>query len=110
MGVALAAGLFLGKRTLVARLSQNTFCKMFSTLWLHAWGFDWLYDRLFVKPYLLLTRILAADPLDKTIERIAGISLFFHRMLGRSVTGHLRWYVTSLGLGAILVLGFLLMV
>lgn len=110
LGVALAAGLFLGKRTLVARLSQNTFCKMFSTLWLHAWGFDWLYDRLFVKPYLLLTRILAADPLDKTIEGIAGISLFFHRMLGRSVTGHLRWYVTSLGLGAILVLGFLLMV
>ena len=110
LGVALAAVLFLGKRTLVARLSQNTFCKMFSTLWLHAWGFDWLYDRLFVKPYLLLTRILAADPLDKTIERIAGISLFFHRMLGRSVTGHLRWYVTSLGLGAILVLGFLLMV
>ena len=110
LGVALAAGLFLGKRTLVARLSQNTFCKMLSTLWLHAWGFDWLYDRLFVKPYLLLTRILAADPLDKTIEGIAGISLFFHRMLGRSVTGHLRWYVTSLGLGAILVLGFLLMV
>ncbi len=110
LGVALAAGLFLGKRTLVARLSQNTFCKMFSTLWLHAWGFDWLYDRLFVKSYLLLTRILAADPLDKTIEGIAGISLFFHRMLGRSVTGHLRWYVTSLGLGAILVLGFLLMV
>ena len=110
LGVALAAGLFLAKRTLVARLSQNTFCKMFSTLWLHAWGFDWLYDRLFVKPYLLLTRILAADPLDKTIEGIAGISLFFHRMLGRSVTGHLRWYVTSLGLGAILVLGFLLMV
>lgn len=110
LGVALAAGLFLGKRTLVARLSQNTFCKMFSTMWLHAWGFDWLYDRLFVKPYLLLTRILAADPLDKTIEGIAGISLFFHRMLGRSVTGHLRWYVTSLGLGAILVLGFLLMV
>ena len=109
-GIGLAAWLFLGRRTLVTRLARHPAGKALSALWLHAWGFDWLYERLFVRPYLLLTRLLGADPLDKLIEGIAAVSLFCHRLLGRSVTGHLRWYLTSLGLGAVLVLGFLLMV
>ncbi|MCK8356956.1 NADH-quinone oxidoreductase subunit L, partial [Erwinia amylovora] len=48
VGFLLAAALWLGKRTLVTAIANRAPGRFFSTWWFAAWGFDWLYDKLFV--------------------------------------------------------------
>ena len=109
-GIALSAFLFLGERRLTRALGESTPGRPLATLWLHAWGFDWLYDRLFVRPFLALTRLCGPDPADRVMGWNAALALWAHRMLALTVTGKLRWYAASMGLGAVLVLAVLLLV
>ncbi|ALP42222.1 NADH-quinone oxidoreductase subunit L [Aeromonas schubertii] len=109
-GIALSAFLFLGERRLTRALGESTPGRPLATLWLHAWGFDWLYDRLFVRPFLALTRLCGPDPADRVMGWNAALALWAHRTLSLTVTGKLRWYAASMGLGAVLVLAVLLLV
>ncbi len=109
-GIALAAVLFLGKRQWVNRLAQSALGRGVGTLWLHAWGFDWLYARLLVRPYLAVSRWLKGDPLDWLLELPAGLALVANKALAWSVSGKLRWYAASMGLGALMALALLLLV
>ena len=108
-GILLAALLFLGKRRLVTAIAQSAPGRFLSAWWFAAWGFDWLYDKLFVQPYLLLTHLLAQDPVDRTIGLIPRLVRGGHRLMSRSETGNLRWYAASMVGGAVLVLGAVLL-
>ncbi len=108
-GIALAALLFLGERRLATSIANSAQGRLLSTLWFNAWGFDWLYDQLWVKPYLLATRLLARDPLDWMMGLPAWIALRGNQLLAWTVTGKLRWYAASMGIGAVLVLALLLL-
>ncbi|MCU9949637.1 NADH-quinone oxidoreductase subunit L [Pseudomonas sp. PDM13] len=104
-GILLAALLFLGKRRFVSAVAQSAPGRFLGAWWFAAWGFDWLYDKLFVKPYLLITRLLGHDPIDSGIGLIPRIVRGGNGLLSSSQTGQLRWYAVSLVGGAVLVLG-----
>lgn len=108
-GIALAAFLFLGERRLATSIANSAPGRLLSPLWFNAWGFDWLYDQLWVKPYLLATRLLARDPLDWMMGLPAWLALRGNQLLAWTVTGKLRWYAASMGIGAVLVLALLLL-
>ncbi|MCP8465846.1 NADH-quinone oxidoreductase subunit L [Pseudomonas sp. ZM23] len=108
-GILLAGLLFLGKRRFVSAVAQSAPGRFFGTWWYHAWGFDWLYDKLFVKPYLLICRLLGADPIDKTLIVVPLTARGGHKLLSLTENGRLRWYAASLVGGAALLLGALLL-
>lgn len=108
-GIVLAALLFLGRRSLVNAVAQSAPGRLLGAWWYAAWGFDWLYDKLFVQPYLLLCRLLARDPIDATIGLVPRTAQGSHTLLSRSETGRLRWYAASLVGGAVLLLGIVLL-
>ncbi len=108
-GILLAGLLFLGKRRFVSAVAQSAPGRFFGTWWYHAWGFDWLYDKLFVKPYLLICRLLAADPIDKTLVLVPLTARGGNKLLSLTENGRLRWYAASLVGGAALLLGALLL-
>lgn len=108
-GILLAALLFLGKRRFVSAVAQSVPGRFLGAWWFAAWGFDWLYDKLFVKPYLLATRLLGNDPIDSGIGLIPRLVRGGNGMLSSSQTGQLRWYAVSLVGGAVLVLGAVLL-
>ncbi|MBW3760393.1 NADH-quinone oxidoreductase subunit L [Aeromonas jandaei] len=108
-GIALAAFLFLGERRLATSIANSAPGRLLSTLWFNAWGFDWLYDQLWVKPYLLATRLVGQDPLDWLMGLPAWFALRGNQLLAWTVTGKLRWYAASMGIGAALVLALLLL-
>ncbi|HDX8367111.1 TPA: NADH-quinone oxidoreductase subunit L [Aeromonas dhakensis] len=108
-GIALAAFLFLGERRLASSIANSAPGKLLSTLWFNAWGFDWLYDQLWVKPYLLATRLLGKDPLDWMMNLPAWLAQSGHQLLAWTVSGKLRWYAASMGMGAALILALLLL-
>ena len=102
-GILLAALLFLGQRKVVSAVAQSGPGRFLGAWWFAAWGFDWLYDKLFVKPYLLACRLLGHDPIDSSIGVIPHLARGGHGLLSRSETGQLRWYAVSLVGGAVLV-------
>ncbi|MGN5517871.1 NADH-quinone oxidoreductase subunit L [Halopseudomonas sp. Lyrl_26] len=108
-GVLLAAWLYLGKQTLVERVGNSAPGRILTALWFAAWGFDWLYDKVFVQPYLWLTRILRRDPLDRTIGILPLLARGGNALLSRTQNGQIRWYAATIAAGAVLVLGFLLL-
>ncbi|KEY57696.1 NADH-quinone oxidoreductase subunit L [Serratia sp. DD3] len=110
IGILLAAALWLGKRTLVNSIAQSAPGRFLSTWWFNAWGFDWLYDKVFVKPYLAIARLLQSDPLNSLMNLPAIFARWGNRGLAVSENGYIRWYIASMGVGAVLVLALLMMV
>ncbi|HEK4016107.1 TPA: NADH-quinone oxidoreductase subunit L [Pseudomonas aeruginosa] len=108
-GILLAALLFLGQRRFVSALAKSAPGRFFGTWWYHAWGFDWLYDKLFVKPYLLLCQLLGRDPIDRTLGVVPFSVRGGHNLLSLTENGRLRWYAASLVGGAAILLGALLL-
>lgn len=108
-GIELAAFLFLGERRLAKGIAESAAGRALSTLWFNAWGFDWLYDWIWVKPYLLTTRLLGKDPLDRMMNLPAVLAQGGHQLLAWTVSGKLRWYAASMGMGAALILALLLL-
>ncbi|MBC8948213.1 MULTISPECIES: NADH-quinone oxidoreductase subunit L [Xenorhabdus] len=110
VGILLAAALYLGKRSVVNATANSALGRFFSTWWFHAWGFDALYDWVFVKPFKNITRLLQSDPLNSLMNIPAILSRWGNKGLRWSENGQVRWYATSMGLGAVLVLALLLLV
>jgi len=109
-GVGLAAWLFLGSRQQLDAMAGSAPGRVLGRLWLAAWGFDWLYEQLFVKPYRGLVWLLGADPCNQALYLPARLAEAGNRLLALSQNGYLRWYLASMSLGALLVLALLVMV
>jgi NADH-quinone oxidoreductase subunit L len=110
VGILLAAALYLGKRSLVNSVAKSAPGRFFTVWWFHAWGFDWLYDKIFVKPYLFIAKLLHRDPLNSLMNLPALITRVGNRGLVLTENGQVRWYMASMGLGAVVVLALLLVV
>lgn len=108
VGILIAAWLWLGKRTLVTAVAKSAPGRFFGTWWYHAWGFDWLYDKVFVKPFLGIAWLLQRDPLNALMNIPAILSRYAGRGLLLSENGYLRWYVASMSVGAVVVLVLLM--
>jgi len=73
-------------------------------LWLAGWGFDWLYDRLFVRPFQWLIRKSKTDVVDIPIRGLGQLTVFSYQILRRTQTGHVRWYAMGIAMGTIAIL------
>jgi len=62
-------------------------------------GFDALYDLVFVKPFILIGKLLKADPVDKTWNILPAIASAGNKVMSMTQTGSLRGYAASFGLG-----------
>jgi NADH-quinone oxidoreductase subunit L len=104
LGLGLAY-LFFGPQH--SRLPAHNFLER---LWLAGWGFDWLYDKLFVRPFQWLTRKSARDMVDVPINGLAQVTILGYRALRLTETGRVRWYATGLAMGTAAILAIALFV
>lgn len=75
----------------------------------NAFGFDSLYNIVFVKPYLLLAKIFGRDPIDGMWLALPAIVQAGHRFGSARQTGSLREYASSMALGVAVILMILIM-
>ncbi|ANF56738.1 NADH-quinone oxidoreductase subunit L [Halotalea alkalilenta] len=109
VGVGIAAGLFLGRRRLMTSLVES---EQGGRVWrfLHgAFGFDTLYDRLFVKPYLLIARLHRVDWINALINLFPGLAKLANYGLSASQNGQMRGYAATFVLGATIVVAALVL-
>lgn len=110
IGIYLAATLWLSQRRLVNAVTASASGRFLTVWWFYAWGFDYVYDKIFIKSYLTIVRLLTCDPLNAVMNFPTLLAQWIGRGLTVSENGQLRWYATSLGLGAVFVLVLLLFV
>jgi NADH-quinone oxidoreductase subunit L len=79
-----------------------------SNFFYSGWGFDRLYDTLFVRPFVWLSEINKKDFIDKFYSYIAMSTSFLNMLLSRTQNGKLRWYVTVLAAGIVVLLTIML--
>ncbi len=108
-GVLFAARLFMGDQRLRENLVNSEQGRQLSAFWYEAWGFDRLYARLFINPYVALCNRLRLDPIDQSIAVLPRLARNSYALLSRSETGQLRWYATSIVGGAVLLIALVLL-
>jgi NADH-quinone oxidoreductase subunit L len=73
------------------------------------WGFDDLYDRIFVKPAsalaMFLWTIIDVRVIDGTVNEVAGETLNLSQRLRRVQTGLVSNYALAIALGTVVILG-----
>lgn len=103
-GIALAWILFQQNRGLAEAMKTSAVGGLLYRFWRSAWAFDWLYDRLFVKPYLWLVHINRDDIVDVFITSIPRAFRSAHGLLAATQSGRLRGYAAAMAVGACLVI------
>jgi NADH-quinone oxidoreductase subunit L len=72
--------------------------------WLGGWGFDWLYERVFVLPVKWFARVARNDLVDSLVGGVAWLTSAGWRALSAGQTGRVRAYIAVAGFGVALVL------
>jgi NADH-quinone oxidoreductase subunit L len=75
---------------------------------LAGWGFDWVYSRVFVRPYMALAQFNRRDFVNAVYGGLALFSRGLHAYLSATVTGNVRWYMAAIAIGAIIILALVL--
>ena len=99
-------------------LRQPGFAEKFSTIgivgsvkkfWLAGWDFDALYERLFIGPFLWLTRVTKGDVIDSAYNGIGSLNRSLNEILSRTQNGNIRWYAAGIAFGAVVFLGIVVL-
>ncbi|WHZ29648.1 MAG: NADH-ubiquinone oxidoreductase chain L [Nitrospira sp.] len=108
LGIGLAAILFLPRASVVDRLMGTSVSRIVVPLWQNGWGFDRLYDRLIVQPWLDLTRD-SGELLDHGSKLLVIGAESCHAWLSHTQTGRVRWYAATIAVGTLVLLGLFAM-
>ena len=99
LGIALGIFLFR-RRGDSSRFDESKFGRFLRG----GWGFDRLYELVFVKPFMALTRVNKSDAVDLVYRVTAGVTRGFHYVFALTQTGRLRWYAANMAFGLVIVL------
>ena len=102
--------LFAFKYDVVKKLANTSVGAGIAHIWRNAWGFDALYNLLFVKPYLFIAKRLANDPVDRAWGVLPALVWFGNWFATKRQTGSLRGYTAGITLGAVVVLMILIVI
>ena len=104
LGVVLAWAVYLNGKLNVSGFTESATGMRLREFWFSGWGIDWLYDTLFVQPYVYSAAVLRGEPVDGIYHGIVRFSRMLNGLFSRAQTGRMRWYATSMVFGLILLL------
>jgi len=76
---------------------------------LSGWGFDWIYDHVFVRPFNAIAAANASDFVDRIYWALAAITGGASKVLSLTQTGRMRNYAAGIVLGAAILAAIVLM-
>ncbi|HVO60678.1 MAG TPA: NADH-quinone oxidoreductase subunit L [Terriglobales bacterium] len=109
VGLYLAYVFHLQKRILSDVLVANPIGRALDQWWFVGWGFDWIYDKAFVQPFIWAANVNKSDFVDAFYTGIGRITEVSYRWLSSSETGRVRWYATAMAAGSVLFIAVVLL-
>ena len=108
-GIFLAWLLFLRRPASAESMSAHPAVNAVYEFWRSGWGFDRLYDRLLVHPFIGISQLAKDDVIDRVYAGAAALVAGLHAVAARTQTGSVRWYAAGIALGAVIILGVVLL-
>lgn len=105
VGILIAYLFFYQKPELTDRVANNSLGSLLQRFWFSGWGFDWLYQKLLVSPFMWLVRTNKKDVVDAFYSLIAWIIRILHSLLSITQTGRVQWYAAGIALGVVVIVG-----
>jgi len=102
LGLLVAYLFFLRFRGLGEAVKASPLGAILHRLWFSGWGFDWLYDRLLVRPFFRITGMNRNDVVDLVYSATAFLTEILHYGLSFTQTGKVRQYALGIAIGAVL--------
>ena len=110
LGIVIGYLIFQGRQLKVDRLVESQAGDATRRFWFGGWGFDALYDRVFVGPFVWFARVNKRDGVDFVYTAVAGITRGFHHVVALTQSGHLRWYAANMAIGLLAAFAIVLVV
>lgn len=101
IGIYIAYLVFI-KKNLKFRIQNSKFL-------LSGWGFDWLYDKVIVKPVVFFAEINKNDFIDIFFNGIASVNAYLYDIFKLTQTGRIRTYVVSIVIGIVIMLTLIIL-
>ncbi len=102
-GIYLAYLIYFKRPSLAESFNHSRLNKFFEK----GWGFDKLYDTIFVKPIVWFSAVDKNDFFDWWNIGLSRLALLSSRLLSIMQNGKLRWYLMSLAIGIALLLTYM---
>ena len=107
LGIGIAYQVYVRQQWQGLRVAQWPLLRQF---FLQGWGFDGLYQRLFLTPFTTLAQLNRKDIVDQLPARVVQLSLALHKTFSQLQNGQLRFYITTLACAAIIILASTLVI
>ena len=107
LGIGIAYQVYVRQQWQGLRIAQWPLLRQF---FLRGWGFDGLYQRLFLTPFTTLAQLNRKDIVDQLPARVVQLSLTLHKTFIQLQNGQLRFYITTLACAAIIILASTLVI
>jgi NADH-quinone oxidoreductase subunit L len=104
VGVAVAYFLYLRAPASTERLAATPLHR----LWFSGWGFDRLYDALFVRPYVWTARANKNDMIEWIYRILTDVARGAYAALSATQTGQLRLYAQAMAAGAAIIVALMI--
>jgi NADH-quinone oxidoreductase subunit L len=108
IGLYFAYLFHLQKRSLAEAVVANPVGLGLHQWWFAGWGFDWIYEKVFVQPFIWAAQANKRDFVDAFYNGVAQLTELFYRGLSRTETGRLRWYAAGMAVGSVLFIAMVL--
>ena len=103
-GIYMGYHLYYRQQALLERWKHSPTLVSIRNFLYEGWGFDQLYDILFVQPFVFLTNINKLDVFDQLNKGLAAGSRWLNQQVSFTQNGSLRWYVAGVLFGVIFIL------
>jgi NADH-quinone oxidoreductase subunit L len=108
-GIFVAYLLILRRPELSERLVSTPMPATLHRWWFVGWGFDWLYDKLFARPFFWLAKVDKDDVIDLVYQGIAFTNRASHELLSSTQTGKIRGYAVGIAIGAVIAIAMVVL-
>ncbi len=104
IGLSIAVLFYLTGTFSAQRLAGSALINQMRIFCFNGWGIDALYGAIVMRPFKTLTELNKNDAVDGVYTTIALLSRGGHLMVSASQTGRIRWYASSMALGAVVII------
>lgn len=102
IGLYVAYVVHLQKRSLADAIVATSVGRALDEWWSADWGFDGIYEKAFVQPFIWVANINKSDLIDAFYTGVARLTDVFYRWLSSTETGRVRWYAAGMAAGSVL--------
>jgi NADH-quinone oxidoreductase subunit L len=107
-GILIAYIFYYRKPELAESVAKSGFGSVMGRFFYSGWGFDWLYYKFIVGPFVWIARVNKKDIVDFIYTIVAMICQIFNFVFRQTQNGRIRFYAAGIAFGAVVIVAIVM--